>query len=196
MAPPAIVATVGGATSNCYLTLAAAETYFTARPFLSTGWTALESNDNKTVALLFAAQVLDEQRWLGNKGMTAAVATTQALAWPRRWAPTLEFDAPPDFIAEYFIDLTVAYYSSLAIPAPIWKATCELAHEILKAGTTDPFAASGDPNRDLRSKSVDVLSWEWLAPQLRAQGLGRFPSVLALIGPLLRSAKAPTWDRV
>lgn len=192
MAPPALVATAGGATSNVYVTLANAETYITAHPY-PTGWTGA-TDDAKNTALLRACQVLDWQKWLGNKGMTTATATTQALAWPRRWAPTLEYDAPPDALSEYFIDTSVIYYSSLVIPAPIWKANIELALELLRV-TTDPYAAAADPNRDVVRKKIDVLEWEYLAPQLRARGLGRFPAVMALVGPVLRGATGTAWQR-
>jgi hypothetical protein len=194
VAPPTLVDTAGAATANTYLSRANAQAYFDARPFVAS-WTPA-SNDDKDIALLFATELLDRQKWLGTKGATPAGGLTQALAWPRRWAPTLEFDAAPDWVAEYFVDTSLLYYSELTIPAPIWKATAELALEILKAGTTDPFARSGFVDQNVKAKQIDVLSWEFFEPWLQARGLDRFPAVMQLIRPLLRSSGAPAIERV
>ncbi len=194
MAPPVLVATAGAANANCYIVLADAETYFTMRT--NATWTAsVPTADEKTAALEVATAMLDRLRWKGIKGSTTATALTQALAWPRRWAPTLEYDAPPDFLTDYFVDVTVGYYASTTIPDPIAHATCELALEILKAGTTDIFAAESEPDRDILLKRVDVLETQFVAWPLRQRGLTRFPNVYALIAPLLRDAGAPEIQR-
>ncbi len=196
MAPPVLVATVGAATANTYITQADATTYFSSRAN-ATSWTGA-SSDNKDIALLMATDLLDREKWKGTKGSTPTGALTQALAWPRRWAPTLEYDNEPSFVGfdDVWVDLTLAYYSELAIPGPIVDATCELALEILKAGTTDPFASLAYPWENVRRKTVDVLTTEWFGPEDRSSGLGRFPSVIALIAHLLRAAGTTTVDRV
>lgn len=176
-------ATPGGAAANTYVLLTDAETYFLSRPF-SAAWTA-STDPVKSQALAYATILLDRQRWLGTKGTTSSGALTQALAWPRRWAPTLEFDSYPQFVTDNFIDTSTAFFSSLTIPTPIVRATCELALEILNAGTTDPLTK--DPTRNIKREKIDVLETEYFDPQYRVYGLGLFPAVMALIAPLLRS---------
>lgn len=187
--PLVIDATVGGATSNCYVSLADAETYMLGRV---NPWTGTDVQ--KTAALVNATTVLEQESWAGTKGNDPASALVQALAWPRRWVPTLEFTAYPEYVTDNFIDTSVAFYSSLTIPAPLVQATCELAMELLRAGTTDRL--SFDRSRNVKMKKVDVLETEYFDPWQRARGLGLFPSVLAKIAHLLRSADCAEVSRV
>lgn len=180
----AIDATVGGATSNAYCLASDGDAYFAGRLFAS-AWTNA-TQQQKEAALIYATTLLDREKWVGTKGSTTVSSYTQALAWPRRWAPSLEFDQQEDYIAEYFVDLTVAYYSSLVIPQPIIRATCELALALLQAGTTDPFV-DANGTRNIKREKVDVIETEYLDVQQRTRGLGLFPQVIALIAPLLRT---------
>ena len=182
--PLTLDATPGGASANTYVLLADAETYFLSRPFAA-AWTT-STDPLKSQALAYATILLDRQRWLGTKGTTSSGALTQALAWPRRWTPTLEFDSYPQFVTDNFIDTSTAFYSSLTIPTPIVRATCELALEVLNAGSVDPLTK--DATRNVKRKKIDVLETEYFEPALRVYGLGLFPTVIALIGPLLRSS--------
>jgi hypothetical protein len=191
-----IDATPGGAASNSYVTLADAETYFTTRPFAA-AWnaqTGTPGDELKKQALIFATQYLDRQKWLGNKGMTTVAGYTQALAWPRRWAPTLEFDQQPDYLTEYFIDITIAYYSSLTIPGPIMKGTCELALIVLAAGAVDPFTS--DNRRVKRSNIGGAVDTEYFASQDFIRGIGHFPHVAQIVAPLLRNGSGLEVERV
>lgn len=187
-----LVATVGAANANSFTTVAAADAYFDGRPFAS-AWTSATTGA-KEQALVYASTILNQQRWKGARGTTTVLGQTQALAWPRRWAPTLESDAAPDFISEYFVDTTLGYYSELTIPTPIVQATCELALEILRAGTTDPF--SKDDTRNIKTETVDVISTTYFDPGQRAYGLALFPTVANLIAPLLRSSGGIEVERV
>lgn len=180
--PLVLDATVGTATANSFASRVQADAYFLTRPFAD-AWTAASAT-LQDQALIFATTLLNALKWKGGKGMTNASALTQALAWPRQWTPTLEADAQPEYVTEYFIDLTIGYYSSLSIPTPIVQATCELALEILKAGSTDPFTI--DSTRNIKREQVDVISTEYFDPQYRAYWLARYPSVMNLIAPLLR----------
>lgn len=191
--PLTLIATAGGATSNAYCDAATADAYFLGRAF-SDAWTGY-TTAQKEQALVFATSLLDRERWKGVKGSTPASGLTQALAWPRRWAPTPEYDADADFIATDFIDTSLAFYSALTIPNPIVKATCELAFEILKAGTTDPFGKAGQPERNVKQKTIDVLTTVYFDLQDRARGLAVFPSVYAEIADLLRGSDAIAFDR-
>ncbi len=177
-------ATVGGTVSNSYVDLDTAETYFEGRPF-SSAWKAASSS-SKEQALVYATTLLDRERWAGAKGTSVTVAQTQALAWPRRWALTLEADADPEYVSEYFIDTTLGYYSDLTIPKPIKNATCELALAILGSGTSDPFSL--DTTRNIKQEVVGPLSTTYFDPGQQASGIGLYPNVVALIAPLLRQS--------
>jgi hypothetical protein len=178
--PLVLDATVGGAAANSYTDAATADAYFLGRAFASS-WTGAGTSA-KEQALVWATSVLEREEWAGAKGSTPATAITQALAWPRRWAPTLEADAAPQAITQDFIDLSTMYYSELSIPQPIIRATCELALVIL-SNTADPFLA--DLTRVKRER-VDVLETEFFDSSDRIRGLGHFPHVIRLVRHILR----------
>lgn len=181
-----LVSAVGGASSNSFLSLSEAESYFEGRPFAA-AWTG-STTALKEQALVYATTLLDRERWAGAKGVSYTSALTQALAWPRRWATTLEVDAAPQLVSEWFIDTATGYYSALTIPQPIQRATCELALEILRAGDADPFTK--DSTRNVKRKRIDVLETEYFDVGQRARGLALYPSVAALIAPLLRGVSS------
>lgn len=189
--PLVLDATVGGASSNSYVNLATAEAYMLGRV---NPWPVTATDLEKTAALINATALLEREQWAGTRGTDPASALVQALAWPRRWVPTLEFTAYPEYVTDNFIDTSVAFYSSLAIPTPLVHATCELAMELLRAGATDRLAY--DATRNIRRKTVDVLTTEYAEPWQRARGLGIFPTVLSLIAHMLRSADAGEVQRV
>lgn len=190
--PLVLVATPGGASSNSYSDVATAQSYFDGRAF-SDAWTAA-TLVQQTQALVHATALLDRERWAGAKGTTYTGALTQALAFPRRWLPTLEVDAAPQLVSEYYIDIALGFFDPALIPVPIVRATCELALELLRAGTTDPL--SKDSTRNVKRKRVDVLDTEYLPPWQRVRGLGYFPAVIALIAPLLRASSGGNVERV
>lgn len=192
--PLVLDATVGGATSNTFALLADAETYFLGRTNPWPVTDAVTTDAMKSVALVNATALLDREQWGGTKGTTPADALVQALSWPRRWVKTLEFTAYPQYITDNFIDTSVAFYSSIIIPIPIVRATCELAMELLRAGTTDYMTYDG--TRNIKREGVGPLSTEYLDPWYRVRGLGYFPSVLALVAHMLRSSDAVEIDRV
>jgi len=71
----ALIATVGAADANSYVTLAEANDYFLNHPYAST-WS---SADNREEALIYATILLDTMvTWFG-----ITQTTTQALQWPR-----------------------------------------------------------------------------------------------------------------
>lgn len=190
--PLVLDATAGGASSNSYVSLADAETYFEGRPFAS-AWTGADQAD-KEQALVYATTILERERWLGAKGATYQAALTQALAWPRRWVPTLEWDAAPQLVSEFFIDTATGYYGELTVPTPIVRATCELALEILRAGDTDPFSV--DSTSNIKREKTGPLETEYFEPTNSVTGIGFYPNVVALIAPLLRSSAGMQSERV
>ena len=126
--PSAIDTTISGANANSYLTLAEAETYFDDRLNIS-AWQDTDA-DNRTRALLHAAQRLERENWLGDRA-----TTTQRLAWPRIGVAKVE------------------EYESDEIPQQIKDAQCELALHLLANG-----AAPGAGNSRVKSFSADGLS--------------------------------------
>lgn len=107
---PTLVATVGNASANSYVTVAEADTYFDERlhPSIAT-WTG-EDTDDKERALITATRRLDQEDWQGVR-----VDTAQALDWPRYWATDEDGEE----------------YESDTIPQPVKDATCELALRLL-----------------------------------------------------------------
>ena len=74
-----IVATVGSATANSYVTLTEAQAFIDGLTESDdvTAWGS-STDDQKNRALFTAAQRIDREKFLG-----ARVADTQALEWPR-----------------------------------------------------------------------------------------------------------------
>jgi hypothetical protein len=160
-----IVATVGGASSNSFVTLSEANTFMESRLNAST-WETDATTDDKNRALVEATRYLSHLGWQGRKA-----TDEQALNWPRQWV--LDPESPNAF-----------YYDTDVIPQRVKDATCELAFQFVKAGTTD--IAALDESAQVQTKTIDVLSTTWF-PHGRKSGLGRYPSVMRLIQPLLAS---------
>lgn len=107
-------ATVGGASSNTYATLAEANTYHDAHVYYE-NWTNA-STDKKNRALAMATRLLDDNvRWTGS-----VVNDTQALRWPRNGT----YDA--DGILQ----------GSDAIPQDVKDATAEYARHLIQSDLT------------------------------------------------------------
>jgi len=164
-----IVATVGGASANSFLTLAEAQTYMDSR-LNESAWESA-TTDNQNRALVEATRALNVLPWKGSN-----VDTTQALNWPRQWAIN------PDVV--FF---AWSYYATNEIPQRVKDATAELALQFIKAGTTD--VAALDPNLGVIEKTVDVITTRW-QPWQKPSGLARFPSVMRFIKPLLEGSGA------
>lgn len=165
-----IDASVEGASSNAFVTLAEATAFMEAR-LNGALWTAASVDDTNR-AIVEATRELSSRQWVGQR-----TTTTQALAWPRAWA--LDIDIPWG---------GNPYFVSSAIPQRVKDATCELAFQFIKAGTTD--VAALDPNIQVIQKVVGPLSTTYAAPYQRAQGLDRYPSVMRYIRPMLASSGA------
>ncbi|WP_373069757.1 DnaT-like ssDNA-binding protein [Gemmatimonas sp.] len=170
---PTVITTSGDATANSYASVATATTYLDAR-LNSSAWTLAAVGDQER-AVIEASRTLDRLDYTGWR-----VNATQALSWPREDAenPDAPYLAATD---------TLLHFGITIIPTRLVDATCELALEFLRAGTSD--VAGALPNAGIITKTVDVLSTTYAEPYLRAQGLARYPRVAALIAPLLDGAK-------
>lgn len=136
-----VVATVGSASANSYITVATADDL--ANLYLGTlNWTSA-STDNKGRALIMATRYLDELSYIGERA-----TSTQALAWPRSEAACGDWS-----------------FTTSEIPQPIKQATFDLAEALLGTSTLLSSAGAGSaelipgiPNANLKSATIDVLS--------------------------------------
>lgn len=151
-------ATVGSASANSFVTEAEADAYLEARPN-SGAWTGTTT---KQQALIQSTRLLSALTWQGTR-----VDATQALSWPRQWVQDL--DAP----------VGTTYFATTVVPQWLKDATCELALEVLKAGTTDLFALPS--TEGVIQKTVGPLTTVYADPTLRKTELRRYPMVWQLI---------------
>jgi hypothetical protein len=126
-----IDATVGGANSNSYVTLAYANALF-ENMLLPNAWDSAVPDDQER-ALMTATLWLEEYDYIGS------VATlTQALKWPRfGWKVDSQGNLDEDGTA----DLILSKYDETEIPVPLLNATCHLAFYLLSLGSAGGAAA-------------------------------------------------------
>jgi hypothetical protein len=165
---PTLVATVGASTSNSFASETEFEDYCDAR-LNASAWTDA-SEDDRVRALIEATRELNVLTYVGD-----TVDETQALLWPRQYAP--DPDSPLVGVSQ------LAWFATTVIPQRIKDATCELALQFLIAGTTD--LSLPDSSQGVIEKTVGPLTTRWADPYLRATGLKRFPRVWNTIKPLL-----------
>lgn len=161
---PDLVTSAGSASANAFVSQDDADTYLDNR-LNSSSWSGA-SDDDKARALIEATRDLSVLNWDGRR-----VDDTQSLAWPRQ----LVHD--PD-------DPNYGYFGSTEIPQRVKDATCELALEFLKAGTSD--VAARDSSAYVVEESVGPVSTRYAEPYYKiTEGMARYPRVLKLIKPLL-----------
>lgn len=161
---PTVTTTVGGSTSNSFVSVSETDTYCEARPNAS-AWTDETDDDAKARAVIHATRELNNRVWIGS-----AVTDTQALAWPRQYA------TDPDSAFQ-------TYYDTDVVPQRVKDACMELALEVLKNGTTDISAQ--DAKQNVIEKTVGPLTTRYSEPYQRTRGLDRYPLVMGYIRPLL-----------
>lgn len=122
-----IDATIGGANSNSYATLAYANQFFESM-LKPNAWDEAVPDDQER-ALMTATQWLEEYDYIGR------VATlTQALKWPR-FGFTL---SSTNIVVDA---LVLGKYNETQMPVPLLNATCELAFYLLTLGAAGGAAA-------------------------------------------------------
>ncbi|MFZ9960583.1 MAG: DnaT-like ssDNA-binding protein [Candidatus Limnocylindrus sp.] len=138
-----VVATVGSANANSYITVATGDAI--ANTMVGTlSWNSA-SNDNKGRALITATNGLETLGWIG-----ARATETQALAWPRSGVACSD-----------------KAYDDDEIPREIELATFDLANALLdnpallRSAPSSEALVTGVPNRDLRRLKLDVMELEW-----------------------------------
>lgn len=164
-----IVATVGSASANSFLTEAEQVTYMATRTNASS-WTTVTGatcTETEKAAMIEATRELSALIWRGLR-----VDDTQALSWPRQGV--VNPDSP-----------TGNEYATTVVPVKVKDATAELAFQIVKAGTTDILAMGATDG--IVQKVVGPLSTTYAEPYARARGLARYPTVLRFLRGLLAS---------
>lgn len=159
-----VVSTPGDPAANSFVSVAEADAYLN-NDLNASAWTGESNPDQKSRAVIAATRELTVLDYIGLRQ-----SITQALAWPRRFANNP--DSPFLF-----------YYDADVIPDRVKNATCDLALEFLKAGTTD--IAALDSSINIIEKDVDVIKTRYAEPWQRARGLRRFPKVTRWLGPLM-----------
>lgn len=175
--PSAIIATVGGTTSNSYVTLTDAGTYFGDRLNSETWTSATEAK--RTISLLMAAKRLDAFPVTGRK-----VDTDQAMEWPRldvvkpNSRPYVgSLGSNPGRWAGYSTD----YYLETEIPLPIKEAQMELALAYLEGFSED---GGGDAISEFSADGVSVVM------DTTKTKTGLPSQVMRLIAPFLYSPRS------
>lgn len=118
-----VTTTIGGESSNSYVSLATAQTYMDAR-LNADAWDDAATDDIRNRALVMAARRLNDESYVGQP---VYVDPRQALAWPRHGA----------------YDRDGVWLDSDAIPQVVKDAQCELALALLVADTDDLLADTG-----------------------------------------------------
>lgn len=146
----ALVATVGGNTSNTYLTLADAQLIVDGmvQDADVTAWGSA-TTDAKNRALYTAAQRLDRERYLG-----ARATDTQSMQWPRTGVRK-----PDTYINTYAVGfpfrITTDYFDDTEIPDQIKRAQVVLA--VYLNNNPDGIGLSGlEDYKNVKIGSLDV----------------------------------------
>ena len=159
-----IVATVGSASANSFVTLAEMTTFMEGR-LNSTAFDDA-TTDSKNRALAESTRELSALAWLGYR-----TDDVQALSWPREWVRNID-------------DPNLDYYANNVIPDRVKRATYELALAFLKAGTTD--IVSLDTSLNVRSEEIaGAISTSYYDAHDRVRGLSRYPAVTREVNALL-----------
>lgn len=103
--------TAGDAAANSFVSVDYADMYFSVH-LDGAFWTV--TTNQKQAALVMATDRLNVEMYGGQRA-----STTQALSWPRSYIESIDSPA-------------YGYISSTTIPAPLEKATCEMALHYLK----------------------------------------------------------------
>jgi hypothetical protein len=172
---PDLVTTIGGATSNSFVSQDDADDYLDTR-LNASAWTDA-TDDDKARALIEATRELSLMEWEGTR-----VDDTQALSWPRSYAVNPDASLPLDQFS------TLPYFEEDEIPQRILDATCELALEFLRSGTTD--LSNADTATNIKRERTGPLETEYFDAGDQVSGWDRFPRILNLIGPLLDSTSS------
>lgn len=169
-----IVATVGSASANSYVT----EVEYIARAALTPGVPATATVTGATCSETEKGWLIEMQRELTLLPWKAGrVDSTQSLAWPRIYA---EDPDAPSLLG--IVGATDFWFTETEIPQRVKDAQIDGA--LLMLGlNSNPFRTA-DTTQGVIEKTVDVLTTRW-QPNQRPMGWARYPRLMNLIAPLL-----------
>jgi len=166
-----IDATAGGSSSNSYITLADANTYWAD---LGAIW-ASKTDDEKKVALVLATRAIDRLEFMGLKMNTSVVGATdyQKLKWPRKSTNYWETWFAADEEGSTNRILPYSYNSSgvLIIPPEIAEACAIQANHIL---ATNPRLSQVVDHIRLQKEGVASFSVPGLTETFSGDGASPF----------------------
>ena len=172
-----LVETVGSASANSFVSVAVADAYLEAR-LNASAWTGTEP---KKQALIEATREISAMAFTGYR-----VDEVQALSWPRFNAPNPDGSAAGGAYGYYGGYSSTAVFDTTVIPQRIKDATCELALEFLKAGTTD--IAVSPSTTGITEETVGPLTTRYAEPEKQEAGIWMYPRIVKLLAPLLENA--------
>lgn len=136
-APVILVATPGAPNANSYATLAEADAY-NAGVVGGEAWSdEAVTRDQRLRALVHATRVLDAHvDWIGERA-----TESQALEWPRAWAP----------------NRSGSFYSDAEVPRQVVYAVSELARRLVTGATSLTGGSTGTENlKRLKAGPVEL----------------------------------------
>jgi len=171
-----IVATVGAATANSYVTEAEYIARAATLPDAPTGTTVT----GPTCSEAEKGWLVEMQRNLTLLPWKAGrVSSTQALAWPRLYA---EDPDAPSLLG--IVGATDFWFEETEIPQRVKDAQIDGALICYAAGKN--VFATADKTQGVIEETLDVLTTRW-QPYQRATGMAKYPRIVALIAPLLNA---------
>jgi hypothetical protein len=154
-------ATVGGANSNSYITVARATEIADYDIIERVDWYVAD-DDDKIRALVSATRQLDTLPWVGERA-----TTTQALAWPRTNAV-----------------INGRVIATNEIPQEVEQATYDLALALLREAKAGAQTATGGdlipgiPNSQLKRAKLDILEIEWRTDGLPSNRVSTYSALV------------------
>ena len=140
-----VVATVGGASSNSYQTLAQVSARAELLPGY-TDWTGLADDAARNWCVVHATTLLDKLNWLGTKS-----SQTQALKLPRYNLPDIE--------CGYSHFGRSGAFESDAIPEPVLKAHAIIAVGLASLGGRDGGTIAAVDGEAIKSARIGDISF-------------------------------------
>ena len=174
----------GLANANSYASLADAQIYFNAR-LHQTNWSTAFDDDDRSRALIMATAQIDYQVLYGGGWKGTRIKSTQALDWPRAYAPDPDPINPLLDPAYLGTINSPQYLAPNAVPRTVKDATYEEALALLIADrTTDPegqgltalsvgpISLTFDKGFAVQRRPLTDLVRQMLAPLMRSGGAG------------------------
>lgn len=164
--PSAIDSTAKSTTGNSYVSLTEANAYFDDRLYAS-AWSGA-STDDKTRALLMAAQHIDAVVDWDESMAGYRTTMTQAMQWPRTGALTrdgdnfVNSDTVPDFVKDFQCEVALGYLAK--------DRTADASARGISSVTAGPVSVSFDGGVSNLQQLIPDTAWQLIAPWVENPG--------------------------